>query len=72
MPQLNDYDLTLGLKERVISLKARIREMKMKIGEIDPDGREEPKLNFHRSLPPEKSDIMDIKAKLLGRKSGQV
>ena len=46
--------------------------MKIKIGEIDPDGRKEPKLNFHRSPPPEKSDIMDIKAKLLGRKSGQV
>ena len=46
MPQLNDYDLTLGLEERVISLKARIREMKIKIGEIDPDGRKLHKLNF--------------------------
>lgn len=68
MPQLNDYDLTIGLEERVISLKARIREMKMKIGELDPQGRKEPKLDFRRSPPPEKSDLMDIKAKLLGRK----
>ena len=67
MQQQND-DLTFGLEERVISLKARIREMKMKIGEYDPSGRKEPKLNFHRSPPPEKSDLMDIKAKLLGRK----
>ena len=67
MQQQND-DLTFGLEERVISLKARIREMKMKIGELDPQGRKEPKLNFHRSPPPEKSDLMDIKAKLLGRK----
>ena len=67
MQQQND-DLTFGLEERVISLKARIREMKMKIGEYDPNGRKEPKLNFHRSPPPEKSDLMDIKAKLLGRK----
>ena len=67
MRQLND-DLTFGLEERVISLKARIREMKIKIGELDPSGRKEPKLNFHRSAPPEKSDLMDIKAKLLGRK----
>ena len=68
MQQLNDYDLTIGLEERVISLKARIREMKMKIGELDPQGRKEPKLDFRRSPPPEKSDLMDIKAKLLGRK----
>ena len=68
MPQLNDYDLTIGLEERVISLKARIREMKIKIGELDPQGRKEPKLDFRRSPPPEKSDLMDIKAKLLGRK----
>ena len=67
MPQLND-DLTYGLEERVLSLKARIREMKMKIGELDPQGRKEPKLNFHRSPPPDKSDLMDIKAKLLSRK----
>jgi len=67
LPQLND-DLTYGLEERVLSLKARIREMKMKIGELDPQGRKEPKLNFHRAPPPEKSDLMDIKAKLLSRK----
>ena len=42
--------------------------MKMKIGELDPSGRKEPKLDFQRSAPPEKSDLMDIKAKLLGRK----
>ena len=50
MPQLND-DLTYGLEERVLSLKARIREMKMKIGELDPQGRKEPKLNFFQILP---------------------
>ncbi len=67
MPQQNN-NFTFGLEERVISLKARIREMKMKIGELDPSGRKEPKLNFERSAPPEKSDIIDIKAKLLGQK----
>ena len=35
LQQQND-DLTFGLEERVISPKARIREMKMKIGELDP------------------------------------
>ena len=68
MQQPNDEDYTLGLEERVISLKARIREMKMKIGELDPNGRKEPKLDLRRSPPPEKSELMDIKAKLLGRK----
>jgi hypothetical protein len=67
LQQQND-DLTFGLEERVISLKARIREMKMKIGELDPQGRKEPKINLSRSQPPEKSDLMAIKAKLLGRK----
>ena len=62
----NDY--TLGLEERVISLKARIREMKMKIGDYDHQGRIEPKLDFTRSPAPEKSDLMDLKAKLMGRK----
>ena len=62
----NDY--TLGLEERVISLKARIREMKMKIGDYDHQGRIEPKLDFTRSPAPEKSDLMTIKAKLLGKK----
>mgnify|MGYP001191091336 FL=1 len=66
MRQLND-DLIFGLEERVISLKARIREMKMKIGELDPSGRKEPKISIRRSPPQEKSDLMDIKAKLLGR-----
>lgn len=62
----NDY--TLGLEERVISLKARIREMKMKIGDYDHQGRIEPKLDFTRSPALEKSDLMAIKAKLLGKK----
>ena len=66
MRQLND-NFTFGLEERVISLKARIREMKMKIGELDPSGRKEPKISIRRSPPQEKSDLMDIKAKLLGR-----
>ena len=66
--RLNDDDLTYGLEERVTSLKARIREMKIKIGELDPNGRKEPKLDLRRSPPPEKSELMDIKAKLLGRK----
>ena len=66
--RLNDDDLTLGLEERVTSLKARIKEMKIKIGELDPSGRKEPKLDFHRSPAPEKSDLMDLKAKLMGRK----
>ena len=67
MQQQND-DLTFGLEERVISLKARIREMKMKIGNYDHQGRIEPKLDFTRSPAPEKSDLMAIKAKLLGKK----
>ena len=67
MQQPNDENYTLGLEERVISLKARIREMKMKIGYLDPQGRKEPKIDLRRSPPPEKSDLMDIKAKLLGR-----
>ena len=66
MPQQNN-NFTFGLEERVISLKARIREMKMKIGELDPSGRKEPKISIRRSPPQEKSDLMDIKAKLLGR-----
>ena len=66
--RLNDDDLTYGLEERVTSLKARIKEMKIKIGELDPNGRKEPKLDLRRSPPPEKSELMDIKAKLLGRK----
>ncbi len=67
MQQVNDQDYTLDLEERVISLKARIREMKMKIGDYDHQGRKEPKLDFQREPAPEKSDIMAIKAKLLGR-----
>ena len=51
-----------------MALKARIREMKIKIGELDPQGRKEPKLDFKRAPAPEKSELMDIKAKLLGRK----
>ena len=41
--------------------------MKMKIGELDPSGRKEPKISIRRSPPQEKSDLMDIKAKLLSR-----
>ena len=67
MQQVNDEDYTLGLEERVISLKARIREMKMKIGYLDPQGRKEPKLDFKRAPAPEKPEILAIKAKLLGR-----
>tara|TARA_B100000900_G_scaffold381360_1_gene367736 strand:- start:345 stop:551 length:207 start_codon:yes stop_codon:yes gene_type:complete len=67
LQQVNDQDYTLDLEERVISLKARIREMKMKIGDYDHQGRKEPKLDFQREPAPEKSDIMAIKAKLLGR-----
>jgi len=67
LQQQND-DLTFGLEERVISLKARIREMKMKIGNYDHQGRIEPKLDFTRSPALEKSDLMAIKAKLLGKK----
>ena len=52
--QQNDYNLTIGLEERVISLKARIREMKMKIGDYDHQGRIEPKLDFTRSSSTEK------------------
>jgi len=68
LQQLNDEDYTWGLEERVMALKARIREMKIKIGELDPQGRKEPKLDFKRAPAPEKSELMDIKAKLLGRK----
>ena len=46
----NDY--TLDLEERVISLKARIRERKKKIGDYDHQGRIEPKLDFTRSPAP--------------------
>ena len=68
--RLNDDDLTYGLEERVTSLKARIKEMKIKIGELDPSGRKEPKLDLNKSPAPapEKSDLMDLKAKLMGRK----
>ena len=54
LQQQNDYNLTIGLEERVISLKARIREMKMKIGDYDHQGRKEPKLDFTRSSASEK------------------
>ena len=67
LPQVNDQNYTLDLEERVISLKARIREMKMKIGDYDHQGRKEPKIIFQKEPAPEKSDIMAIKAQLLGR-----
>ena len=68
MLQVNDEEYILDLEEKVISLKTRIREMKMKIGDYDHQGRIEPKLDFTRSPAPEKSDLMAIKAKLLGKK----
>ncbi len=67
MQQQNDIDFTLGLEERVISLKARIREMKMKIGYLDPVGRKEPKLDIPKQTVTQNSNIDAIKAKLLGR-----
>ena len=67
MQQVNNEDYTLDLEERVISLKARIREMKMKIGDYDHQGRKEPTIDFQRAPASEKSEILAIKAKLLGR-----
>ena len=67
LPQVNDQNYTLDLEERVISLKARIREMKMKIGDYDHQGRKEPTIDFQRAPAPEKPEILAIKAKLLGR-----
>ena len=65
LPQVNDEEYILDLEERVISLKTRIREMKM--GDYDHQGRKEPKIIFQKEPAPEKSDIMAIKAQLLGR-----
>ena len=67
LPQVNDEEYILDLEERVISLKTRIREMKMKMGDYDHQGRKEPKIIFQKEPAPEKSDIMTIKAQLLGR-----
>tara|TARA_B100000035_G_scaffold314014_2_gene329136 strand:- start:554 stop:772 length:219 start_codon:yes stop_codon:yes gene_type:complete len=67
LQQQNDIDYTIGLEERVISLKARIREMKMKIGYIDHKGRKEPKLDIPKQTVNQNSNIDAIKAKLLGR-----
>jgi hypothetical protein len=41
--------------------------MKMKMGDYDHQGRKEPKIIFQKEPAPEKSDIMAIKAQLLGR-----
>ena len=66
--QLNDYDFTLGLEERVTSLKARIKAMKIKIGEIDPNGRKEPKLDIPKQVVEQpKSSAELLKEKLLSR-----
>ena len=67
LPQVNDEEYNFVLEEKVISLKTRIREMKMKIGDYDHQGRKEPKLDIPRNAVPTHSDINAIKAKLLGQ-----
>ena len=54
LPQVNDEEYILDLEEKVIRLKTRIREMKMKIGDYDHQGCIEPKLDFTRSSSTEK------------------
>jgi hypothetical protein len=66
LQQLSDY--TIDLEDKVLSLKRRIREMKMIMSGELPDGRKEPTLNIPQQRVPTHSDIDELKAKLLGRK----
>lgn len=61
LQQQNDY--IMDLEDRVLSLKRRIREMKMIMSGELPDGRKEPQIKV-----PTHSDVGELKAKLLGRK----
>lgn len=67
LQQQND-DYILDLEDKVRSLKARIREMKLILNGERHDGKIEPKLDVHRGPPPTHSDIDNLKAKLLNRK----
>ena len=67
LQQQND-DYIMDLEDRVLSLKRRIREMKMIMSGELPDGRKEPQLDFSSKSVPTHSDVDKLKAKLLGRK----
>ncbi len=63
--QLEEY--IMDLEDRVRNLKRRIHEAKLKMGFTEDNyARKEPQI-FVRNDPP-KTDIDDIKAKLLGRR----
>lgn len=67
LQQQND-DYTMDIEDKVLSLKRRIREMKMILAGELPDGRKEPKLNVPVQSVTTHSDVDKLKAKLLGRK----
>jgi hypothetical protein len=67
LQQQND-DYILDLEDKVRSLKARIREMKLILNGERHDGKIERKLDVHGGPPPTHSDIDNLKAKLLNRK----
>tara|TARA_B100001057_G_scaffold93348_1_gene89708 strand:- start:5730 stop:5948 length:219 start_codon:yes stop_codon:yes gene_type:complete len=63
--ELDDY--IMDLEDRVRNLKRRIREANHKMGFDDRLKKTEPQIYVRHSDPP-RSDLNDIKAKLLGRR----
>ena len=64
LQQQND-DYVMDLEDKVRSLKARIREMKLILSGERHDGKIEPKLDFNRITVPTHSEIDKLKVKLL-------